>query len=213
MGFILYENMKITLLNKYDFLITTVMLTLLFALMTPKKSLIYFFLTGAILFAYPFYSVGFGYYYAMSYKTLYNQFLSVMRPYSNQSVNILSSSCEFAFPTVDYLQQRFTSRFGCYMWDPVRHHLKNESLNKKYASFHLQSMISDISKYKPKYIFIDVRKSNPEKKQFYFNTNQFDYIKFLSSDSKFLEQWKQYKYLKTINGPPLYKFQIYERSS
>ena len=141
-----------------------------------------------------------------------------MNDYSNKSVYIFSNSADFAFPAVDYTHQTFTSRFGCLgwlpalsYWDPDAAYASAYQRNKNEMDFFMHAMVEDIEQNKPDLIFVDMRNTNADRVKTYFGNIQIDYLRFFSQNPPFQTTWKNYHYIKTVDGQPLFKFMVYAR--
>lgn len=214
-NYVFYRYLQQTIFVNHVFLITTVMLTLFFFVFSPDKEnkikskyLTLYFL-GALLFAYPFYLFGSTYNALIHYRNLLNPFIVFMHHYSGQTVYFFSDSGEFAFPTVNYTNQNYVSRFGCFTWLPD---FKNPEdyqqayfKNKTTYDFYINDIAEDITAHQPDLIFVDERKKG------YIGIIQPDYIKFLSQNNHFKQAWNNYHYLASIDGKPLFRFDIYKR--
>ncbi len=211
-------------LQTHIFMLTSILLVLLFGLFIPlqhdadKLRLMQFMVLGSVIFAVPFYQGGYVYNYAQAYKKLYGNLLAVLREYPNQSLFFFSNISDFGFPALDYTGQALASRFSALAFAPTLSYWDD---TQTYAKAYLHSatanhslltaVVEDFYKYKPDVVLVDVRNTNPDGVKRYFGNQQMDYIKFFSMDIAFKNTWQHYHYLKTVDGQPLFKFNIYLR--
>jgi hypothetical protein len=187
---------------------------------TIKLKFTCFALLGIALFAYPFYEIAYVYNYSIAYKKLYGNLLKTLNTFSNKSVYVFSNSADFTFPALDYTHQKFASRFGCLgwvpslsYWDPDAVYASAYQQNKSIANFFIPAMIEDIHHHQPDLILVDMRNTNTNHIKSYFGNVQIDYLRFFLQNPQFQTTWKNYHYLKTVDGQPLFKFMIYERNT
>jgi hypothetical protein len=143
----------------------------------------------------------------------------MMNNYANQSVYIFSNSADFAFPAIAYTHQKYTSRVGCLGWLPSLSYWDQNTAyktayeqQKNEMNFFIHMTTDDIDQNKPDLIFVDMRNTNSNHVKTYFGHTQIDYIRFFSQNTAFQTTWKNYHYLKTVDGQPLFKFAIYARN-
>jgi hypothetical protein len=220
-----YYSLLDSILQTYIFSLTTVMMVLLYSLVIPKKltpdklRFIQFIALGAIIFTVPFYQGGYVYNYSQAYKKLYGNLLTMLRELPGQSIFFFSNIADFGFPALDYTQQTLASRFSGLGWVPVlpfrsdqqsyRNAYQHQSLQN---DFLLQAVVEDFTKYQPDVVLVDLRNTNEDGVKRYFGNQQMDYIKFFSMNTAFKNAWQHYHYLKTVDGQPLFKFNIYVRN-
>ncbi len=173
------------------------LLALLFLL--PRHKTISTFL-GLMLFAYPAYQLGNIYTTAIYYKNLFSGFLDAMKPYENKSIYFFSNAAEFAFPGTEYTHQTFTERFACI-----------GLFSERNKNFYINAINEDIQRYQPEFIFVDTRHKNEKTKLGYFGNDQINYVKIFSENNAFKKTWGSYRYLISIDGQPLYKFDIFKK--
>jgi hypothetical protein len=211
-------------LQTHIFMLTSVLIILLFGLFLPLKlsadklRFMQFIVLGGVMFAVPFYQGGYVYNYAQAYKKLYGNLLAVLREYPKQSVFFFSNIADFGFPALDYTQQTLASRFAGLGWSPAlafngdtqsytQAYLKNIAVN----AFFINAVVEDFNKYHPDVVLVDLRNTGADGVKRYFGNQQMDYIKFFSMNPAFKNTWQHYHYLKTVDGQPLFKFNIYVR--
>jgi hypothetical protein len=207
------------------FVMTCLLLILIFAFFIPQKTVTakfkftYLAVLGLIIFALPFYQGGNVYTYARAYKKLYGNLLTMMNEYPNKSVYFFSNIADFGFPALDYTRQTLASRFPSFGWLPAlayagdqqtyaaAYHSQEANMN-----YYISAIVDDFNKLKPDVVFIDARNTNDDNKKTYFGNQQIDYLRFFSLNNDFDAAWQHYHYVKTVDGQPLFKFHIYERS-
>ncbi len=225
-AFIFYENINLSIWNHWLFSACTLLLFLLFALLIPAKEtpiklqFIFYSFIGTLFLAYPFYQVSYIYNGNIAYKNLYQNLLADLNKYPHQTLAFLTDSAEFAFPAVDYTHQSFASRFGALGGLPV---LRYDDADKNYEIAYLRNkykmdfitsaVASDIERYRPEMILVDRREADKKRKLGYFGNNQMNYIKLFTINSHFARVWKDYHYVATIDGQPLYRFEIYMKNA
>jgi hypothetical protein len=223
MGF--YQYLLHSTLQKHIFSLTTVLMILLYSLAIPKKlnaeklRFMQFTILGAVIFTVPFYQGGYVYNYSQDYKKLYGNLLTVLREFPRQSIFFFSNIADFGFPALDYTQQTLASRFSGLGWVPgLPFGADQQSYSNAYQSqrshnnFFLHAVVEDFEKYKPDVVLVDLRNTNADGVKRYFGNQQMDYIKFFSMDMAFKTTWQHYHFLKTVDGQPLFKFNIYVRN-
>lgn len=217
-GVSFYTQTQHTIWRSHEFLLTTLLLILLFLWIIPDRNFqikiryALISLVGILLFAIPFYLVGDVFNTNIAYKEYYQNYLKQMQPFSKHSVIFFTDSCEFVFPAVNYLNQQFSSRMCGLMWRPSIENLPAKFIyhsDDKIINFFAEQIAEDIQKYKPEFIFIDKRRR--KNSLGYFGNEQGDYIKLLSISSQFQTEWKNYHYLKNLDGQPLFRFDVYQR--
>lgn len=223
---IFFQYLGITIWYTSQLLLATLMLLLLISLLVPssaaskKGKFLLLSLTMFSIFFYPLYAFVYLYDYNIAYKNLFYHLLMTMSDYKGQSIAIFSNSAEFAFPTIDIEHQVFASRFGCLGWLPLKelsaqhgyqHYPQVYQQHKAEMDYLVGAVAADLVRYKPQYIFIDVRKKSTNSRGQYFGNEQINYLKFFSLNSQFQSAWKPYHYIKSVDGQPLYKFEIYQR--
>ncbi len=113
-------------------------------------------------------------------------------------VMVLSSNLSPSFPFVNEVQARWSSRF------PAQWHIPGALVGKARADCRMQpqrcatldsiladartAMIEDIIRYRPKLVFVDVRRNKS-----YFERLPFDYLAFLRQDQAFAPLWTSYR--------------------
>ena len=207
------------------FFLTSTLLVLLFALLVPDRTTNYklkyiqFALMGMVIFAIPFYQGGYVYNYAQAYKKLYGNLLTMMNQYPRKSVFFFSNVADFGFPALDYTRQTLASRFPAFAWVPALSFWDDQQIyamtyTRQAASmnFYIAAVVDDFNKHKPDVVFIDARNTSADNRKTYFGSQQIDYLRFFSLNNGFNEVWQHYHYVKTVDGQPLFKFNIYERN-
>lgn len=217
-----YLNGVHTLWREHLFLLTTILLILLFYLCMPNPAkrikFTYFALLGMVFFAYPFHHATYIYHYTIETKKIFEPYYQFIRTFDNHSIYFFTNSGDYAFPINDYTRLNFPSRFGCLSWVPsLRMEDSQAVYQQAYAqqasamAFFISAVAEDLSKYHPDYVFIDVRKSSSTPQLGYFGNDQLDYLRFFLLNPSFQHVWKNYRYLKTVDGQPVYKFRIYQK--
>jgi len=209
---LLCNYIDITIWTRYQLPLTLMMLLLTFALMLPAKQTLpklkYVFLAflGAALFIYPFHRLAFIYNYTQYYDTLYLHLIDEMKPYKNKSVYYFTITSDLVFPASDYSQQKYASRFWSMAWLPDMPKTQNTNQYKQDMNFYVTTIVNDFLRNEPAVVFVDKR----QKGHYFFNVPP-DYIKLFSEYEHFRMAWKKYRYVGTMDYPPLYKFDIYEK--
>jgi hypothetical protein len=211
-------------LQVHVFLLTSALSCLLFWVFFPDKTargkcrLATFTLLGLTLFAYPFYLPAVNYHTGVAYKKLYDNLLVFLARYPHQAQYFFSNIAEFSFPALDETQGIYASRFGCTgflpaltYWDTDAVYQQTYAGNKAEMDFYIQAVVADFVRHQPKMIFIDARNTNKDRKKTYFGNSQLDYLRFLTLNDDFKKTWRQYRYVGTVDGQPLFKFRVYER--
>ena len=192
------------------------MLFLFFVLLIPQRDLkskgrfALFALLGTSMLAYPFFEGAFVYTAYSSYIKTYDGYVSSMSPYKNKAISFFSDSADFAFPLANLAQQSIASRFASFGWLPFPvYFAKIEDYPKMYTSyktimnFFITAIAEDIHRYQPKWVFVDTRRSDPQRKIFYYGNPQIAYIKLFSLNKDFKKEWDFYHFVRTVNNPPL----------
>lgn len=209
------------------FFLTTLSLLLAFVFFIPQKSfkikLHYTFLAfiGITYFSYLFFKPAFIYNYNANLKASYNNYNQLMKHYSNQSIYFFTRFSQVAFPVIDNNNITFASRFHTtnfqpylYYNDSKSHYLDAYHLHQNELNFFLKKVVEDINRYKPDFIFVDVRTTNHnilDTEFLTYSSEQPDYIRLFSIDPIFNKMFKSYDYVKTVEENEIYKFKIYRR--
>ena len=177
-----------------------------------KLRFTFFLLIGIVLFSSLFNQVGYTYNALLAYRNLLQPLVQQMQKLPGNSVYFFSDSGEFAFPAVDYTHQVYTSRFGCLTWVPLFKNINdtdeyqlNYLRNQQEMNLYIADIYDDINRFKPDLIFVDKRGKG------YIGIIQPDYIKFFSNKAEFKKAWSGYTFLTTLDGKPLYKFDVYQK--
>ncbi len=223
-GFSALKILPHTIWLHHVFLLVNALMILFFLLVTPPRAssakikLLFTLMLGMSIFLYPVYLYAERFHSIEQYKKYYFDFLHTLKKYSHQTVYYLSNSSEFGFPSVDYLQQQFGSRFAAIGWLPEMGQLYDEknypvvyAQHAAQLNFLISALAEDINHYQPQYIFVDVKKTDPVTQLGYFGNQQINYVKFFSFNQHFNRAWQAYHYVQTIDGQPFYKFAIYAR--
>lgn len=150
-----------------------------------------------LIFLYPAFFVYQQYQLGIIFKKRLQSLIAYMNTNtSHQSVYFLSVTIEDALPAIDYSQSILSSHFAHLPLLPgvleMQQVEKPFSPDLQKAEDVMTTMIvSDLNNKKPRYIFVDARKYKA-----YFNN--FDYLAHFSKHPEFVNAWKKYHYLQTI---------------
>jgi hypothetical protein len=218
-----YGNALYTQLQPHIFLLTTCLALLGLSLFLPRKRLHYLYLAllGMLIFAIPFQITGFIWMSASGYKKIYANLETLLRQYPHQSIYLITSASEFSFPAFENTHHPFISRFsGLFGWLPptpavttAGYYQKAYAEKKSFYDYYLDALAVDLQQGKPDYIFIDTRNNIPGETRRYFGGYQIDYRTFFAGDDKMQHILQHYTYLKTADGQPFYRFEIYIKNS
>jgi hypothetical protein len=222
-SFLFYENSLYTQLHYHIFLLTTILLSLSFIFFIPKQKLTCACLAilGITIFSFPFDQAGYLYMAGMNYKMLYASLRNELNHYPQKSIYLLSNSEELSFPSLEDTHHTLQSRFACLLgWLPMlpetdddAHYHKLYAENSALYHFFLTALVTDLNHSKPDFIFVDRRNTGEGlKKRRYLGYQQIDYLKFFAQEKIFQDFWKDYHYVKTADGQPFFRFDIYQRS-
>lgn len=219
-----YENAMLSVWSQHVFMLTTLLFMLMLAYSLPDKALlgkcryVSVAIMTLIYLLYPVYQVAYLYDGNIAYKKRAHDLFDFMQQYPNKTLAFFSDSSEFAFPGVDFAGQKFASRYGCLGGLPALMYQDTEqayqsryTLNKGISDFVINTVVADLQRYQPDLVLVDVRTKNKNNKGAYFGNSQMDYIKYFSLNEAFKHLWQQYHYVTTIDGQPVFKFDIYER--
>ncbi len=215
---IFYHYLRLTIFYNHLFLLSTNLFILFFALLIPaatslaKCRYLLLSLLGLLLFAIPAYKMAYIYDYACYYQMLYTQLTTAMKRFSSHKVLYLSNASEMAFPNIAYSGQLYASRFWSLVWLPSmkkpydpRTYPAYLAENKQVLGFYLNALLTDLTEKKPEYVFVDRRAKG------YYYTPPPDYLRLLSLHTGFLEAWKKYHFLYTLDSRPLFRLDVYQR--
>ncbi|GJL64048.1 MAG: hypothetical protein NPIRA04_27020 [Nitrospirales bacterium] len=143
-----------------------------------------------------------------------NRMMPIVKEHAaDSSIFTFSSSLHTAFPLVNYAEVGWASRFPTLWLLPGIVRLQRDATTNltthevKYLQeikqFVIDSVISDLSRKQPAIILLDVNRY-----KYFFDDHFFDYLKFFSSDPKFMAIWSHYKKINDIGG-----FQVFLRTS
>ncbi len=224
-GWLLNQYLLHSPLQVHLFFIVTLFLFLVFAFCIPEREavkklpFIFSAAIGVLLLSYPFYQGACLYNLATANAKQYQRWLAVLQEYQYKTVYFLSDNADFAFPGTEYTKSIFISRFGCLGFVPellysdnieAYHHAY--ALKKNSMDFLVNAIADEINKNKPDIIFVDMRNTNAIKVKKYFGRAQLDYIRFFSENANFKIAWNNYHYVKTVDGQPLFRFLVYQRT-
>lgn len=132
----------------------------------------------------------------------------------NQPIYFLETILNYEYPLVDYAGAIHSSRFCYLIWLPglireVTGNPKSDRIAELYKinTYFTDLMADDINKKRPLYIFVDASKKIQTPT---FSVENFDFIKFFSSNTEFAKVWKNYHYFATIENEPYYKIKVYK---
>ncbi len=219
-----------TTLMEHNFALTTLLLFLLYMILIPnnttrtKLQFGFFGIIGMLIFAYPCQLIGYTYGYSKDTKVYYSPLLKLLQSYpAKQSVIFFTNNGAFAFPTLDYSHQPLAGRFSAMSWalqdlrigdsDAAYEHAYQQQ--KSSLDYFIGLVVDDLVERKPDLVFIDRRQSRMSQshgKLGYFGDEQTDYLKFFARYPRFNQIWKSYHYVKTVDGQPVFKFDIYEKN-
>jgi hypothetical protein len=204
----------------HQFSLTIVMLLLPFLMFLPKHEAKekchegFLAIVGILLFTIPFYQLTYINNYSTYYSKLYMQFIQAMQPYRQKNVYYISNTSDLEFPVVDYTNQQYASRMWSMAWLPTIENPEKASLypafyqtHRKEMDLYINIIIRDFNRHHPDYVFVDTRK----KGHYFFNVTP-NYLALFSLHDGFNKIWRDYHYVRTIDNPPLYQFQIYQRN-
>jgi hypothetical protein len=224
-GIGIYSYLIHSPLQIHMFILTSLLMMLLFTLFIPQKAhraklrFTQLMILGSMIATIPFYQPGYLYDYSQAYKTLYLNLLTTLKAYPKQRIIFFSSIADFSFPALDYTNQTLASRFAGLGWVPALSfngdaqsyedaYQKSRSRNE----FFIHALVDDLRQRQPDVVLVDMRNTDKDGMKRYFGSQQMDFIKFFSQNSEFKNIWQQYHYVKTVDGQPLFKFNIYLRN-
>jgi hypothetical protein len=206
------SNVTSSLIMPYLLLYLTIGIVILItAFFFTKQKASIIMLNGIIslsLFAFPFYYALAIYQFSIQYKLEMQPMLRFLQQNAaHQSVVFYTSTMVVPYPIIDYAQALPGTRFN-YFW------MLPGLIKKPFAAesaFLLQAVATDLDRYKPKFVIIDISKHKP-----YLTDSQFEYLPYFSQNKHFVFAWRQYHYFTTINLPSNlddthYVFAVYKR--
>ena len=212
-------------MQKHMFILTSVLMMLIFILFIPGKKLnaklryTQLMILGSMIATIPFYQPGYIYDYAQAYKSLYSNLLITLNAYPKQKIIFFSTLADFSFPALDYTHQTLASRFAGLGWVPSlsfsadnQHYADAYQKDRARNDFLLQAVVEDLRQRQPDVVFVDMRNTDIDGMKRYYGGRQINFIKFFSQNSEFKNIWQHYHYVKTVDGQPLFKFNIYLRN-
>lgn len=135
-----------------------------------------------------------------------NELLSYMKSQGENHTCYFLSTSGFEFPMVDEAKWISVSRFPSYWWLPgiinLKKQIKTPAAHSKILAeenYFVSKVVEDLTKYKPQYVFVDIKKINP---QLVHNIN---YLNYFSNFSGFRQIWKHYRYETSLNDLAIYK--------
>lgn len=176
----------------------------LFALTTKyasktKSEMGYLIILAVLIFSYPIYHVFYTYRESLEYKHELKKVIDFMQANtSGKKIYSLTSEFKNIFPSIDYANAIFASRFPVLSFVPGvvnanYYGKKNQFLTANEESVLVDMVAEDLERNKPDYIFVDV-KNYPA----FFPVKHFDFVKYFSKNTKFTSMWKNYQYVTTI---------------
>ena len=225
-NYFFYCVVQCTIWQKHLFALTTAMFYLSYIYFIPDKmdyaklKYAYFSIVGALLFAYPFYLSGYNYETAIYFKNQYMRLVNVISRYPEKSIYFLTDSCYLPFPAIEMTHNKLASRFACMTGLPLVTEL-NQQLGykgmyvqyKKNIDYYINAVTDDFKHNEPALVFVDIRAPNRISHLIYYGNMQIDYLQLFQLDPVFAKVWEHYHFVKTVDGQPLFKFNIYERNA
>jgi hypothetical protein len=203
----------------YRFQVTVCVLIMLFYLLIPKSKISKYHLTtaamvGAVLFSYAFYFMNSLYNSSLIKIIKMQPIIAFLRDFAAEKpVAFFSSQSFYAYPNIDYAHATPSLRFQFLGWVPSLLKQKNQLNPVQYAQsqsdkdFLIGMLAEDLNSNKPVYILVDAN-NNKEN----ITAKNFDYVSYLSENSKFRQAWQSYRYFTTLVDPSMYKLIVYKRS-
>lgn len=132
---------------------------------------------------------------------------------AKQSVYFFSTEMP-AFPTVDYTNTTYVSRYPFFWMMPalIKH---PENLTKEKNDL-IDAITDELNNQKPSYVIVDTSLHKRHLSYLDLRTYQImdyplDFIKYFSQSIHFQKAWKNYRYLGELEGNEMFKFAVYER--
>jgi hypothetical protein len=172
---------------------------------------------GFMVYSIPVYYIAFAGSYSIDFKKLYRGMLARTQRYAGHSIYYFSTTADLAFPAVFYHHQQYASRFWNMLW--IFPNLGPEDVKpfdifyKKHQpqlTFYIHMIVEDFQQNKPDLVFVDTRNKRQDGLA-YYGDKQVDYINIFKYDPTFNTLWHHYKYIRTDDYPPLYRFDIYQK--
>jgi len=175
---------------------------------------------GVLIFIFPVWLFSNLYWGSLEYKreTLSKLAAFMETQAKQESVYFFVTAGSYAFPTVDYTDSRIAPRFY-FLWMAAG--LANRELElagtreadlleqqRKDKNFLVNMVADDLYKYKPRFIFVDQSEDKYRVKD-----RNFDYLTYFSTNQKFRQEWKNYRYFTSLEQKGLYKLGIYKRTA
>ena len=217
MNIIVFNYFRMTTLYNERTLFSFSLMVLSFLWLLPQHTFkdkikaLMIFIIGLELLLMPVYHFENEFSASVYYNHMYQKLVSSMQIYKQKSVYYFTSNSEVVYPTIDYAEQKYVSRFWSFSWLPL---IKNPNRLTDYHAFYLSHqneldfyiniILQDFAERKPQFVFVDQRNLG-----YYFNI-QPDYIKLFSENKKFQEAWKNYHLISVLDNKPLFKFAIYQ---
>ncbi|HVY53589.1 MAG TPA: hypothetical protein VHA13_03625, partial [Gammaproteobacteria bacterium] len=198
--------------STHQFIITTVLLLLIFSLLAPRKcnnvfGHIVVATLGIMLLAHPIFTAYSVYGKSLEFKDkALNPLISFINKHDGQhsSFYFLSNKVSYSASLINYTQSKITQRFDC-LW-PVVSFIKNKGKHSADENAFINMIADDLYLQKPDLVFVDLF----DKKLFDIDP-KFDFIAYLSQNDKFRQEWKAYHRLTDLGTAFNYKVRVFER--
>ncbi len=220
-GILLYHYLLFTIWLHETFILTTIIIYLLFSYAIPHERLniigkwLLLSLLGITIYIYPFYRAAFVTVYSNYYFSLYQQLIAATQIYQHQSSYYFTNTSEIPFPLIDYTHQHYVSRFWSFVWLPIMPQPKKFDLysqfyqhHQKAFEFYISTIITDFKKNKPDIVFVDDSVHSNKK---YYGSISPDYLALFNQNLAFSDIWKNYQFSQLIDLPPLCRLKVYIR--
>lgn len=220
-GFLMTSFMRNNGWTEHRFLFTSIFMMLSFGFlmsetMTSPWRSIFVIGSGVILMAFPFYSLYCHYVNGLIYKKMSDKIVLFMHENAkHKPVYFFSTMASYEFPAVDYAEVSPVSRYQMLLWVPGYLKKLNSNLDSenKYQlikdhQYFVNTVADELNANRPWLVFVDVLKNKA-----YMNNISFDFLEDFSRNPKFINAWKMYQYLTTVQQDSVYQFDVYQRKS
>lgn len=217
------KSLDATRLHGDVFLITNSLFFLWLFLLVPNPSYrvklkaAWQLLIGLLLFYFPFYELGTLYSAARAYKVQYMHLVHDLAFAQMKSVYFFTDTDQLPYPALDINHQSLGSRFSSFASLPSIDPLADDATYrqvyqqyKQHVDFYADAVADDFERYHPAFVFVDSRRENKATHLHYYGGTQIDYRRLFLLNARFKKAWRSYHYLKTIDGQPVYRFEVYQ---